>query len=117
MLVPSISPPNLSLIGPLTTQIYYLTGITVTHRQAHRHTLETHTDSQTHSQTESDTLLKQEIGSSRKRNTKNKKYRQTERQAEKQKDRQTQRLVNCVHRKVSTEEKIQRKESMTEKDS
>ena len=45
MWVYSTSPPNLSLIGLLTTDIYYQTGIT---GQIHR---------QTDTQTESDTLL------------------------------------------------------------
>ena len=43
MLLTSISPPNLSLIGSLTTEIYYQTGITgntdrQTDRQTDRHT-------------------------------------------------------------------------------
>ena len=49
-----ISPPSLSLIGPLTMDIYYRTGITEnTDRQTDRQT-----DTQTHTQTESDTLPK-----------------------------------------------------------
>ena len=51
MSVSSTFPPNLSLIGPLTTEIYYRTGITGNHRQTN-----TETDRQTQTETESDTL-------------------------------------------------------------
>ena len=50
MWVSSTSPPNLSLISPLTTEIYYWTGIT---GNAHR---------QTHTETEFDPLPIQEKG-------------------------------------------------------
>ena len=53
MWVPSISTPNLSLIGALSTEIYHQTEIT---GNAHR---------QTHIETESDILPKQVIGSSK----------------------------------------------------
>ena len=43
---------SLSLIGPLTTEIYYQTGIT---GNTDTHT-DTQTDRQTHTETESDTL-------------------------------------------------------------
>ena len=52
MWVSSFSPPNLSLIGPLTTEIYYQTGI----------------PGNTDKQTESDTLPLQDTGSSKKDN-------------------------------------------------
>ena len=53
----SISPLNLSLIGPLTTEIYYPTRLAgQTDAQIDRQT-HTHTHTHIHSQTESDTLL------------------------------------------------------------
>ena len=48
MWLSSICPPNLSLIGPLTREICYLTGITGN--------TDRHTYTQAHIQTESDTL-------------------------------------------------------------
>ena len=57
MWIPSISPPNLSLISPLTTEIYHRTEITANN---HR---------QTHTKTESDTLPIYDIGSSNKSDT------------------------------------------------
>ena len=56
MWVSSTSPPNLSLIGLLTTDIYYRTGITG------------NTDTQTDTQTETDVLPIYQIESSKKKN-------------------------------------------------
>ena len=52
MKVSSSSPPNLSLIGPITTEVYYRTGITGnTDTQTDRQT-----DTHVHTEIESDTL-------------------------------------------------------------
>ena len=57
MWITSISPPNLSLMDPPTTEIYYRTGITEN----------TNTQRQTHTETEADTLPMYQIRSSKSR--------------------------------------------------
>ena len=64
MCISSTSPQNVSLIGPLTTEIYYRTRIL---EQTDRHT---QTDTQTDTQTESYTFPIQDIGSSKKKKSK-----------------------------------------------
>ena len=66
MWVTTIFPPNLSFIIPLTTEMFYRTGIT---GNTDRHS---HTQRQTDTQTESDYVPKQDIGSSKKDKSNNK---------------------------------------------